>query len=129
MSCFLTPNVMNVVQSSDLGEESPKGLIVVLSKINGPCPIVSPFNHRPWLESVTTDFINVVSLPRLDGWPETKWKKELCLSQAKTFKAFLQQLLNILTNEKHELIIERDTLRRILTLFSFRIFREVSTLA
>jgi len=52
VSVELTPNVMNIVQSSDLRKESGKCLVVMLAIVDGTGPVVSPFNHGARGQSV-----------------------------------------------------------------------------
>ncbi len=42
---FLTPNMMNIVKSTNLGEKSGKSFIIFLTEVDGSSPIVTPFNH------------------------------------------------------------------------------------
>lgn len=76
----LTPNVMNVVQSTDLRKESSKCFIVILPVINGTGPVIAPFYHRPWFQRVRPNFVNMVVFPRFDIGPVTKCQKILQMS-------------------------------------------------
>lgn len=48
----LTPNVMHVIESTNLGEESSKGFVVVFTEVDGTCPVVAPLDHGARCQAV-----------------------------------------------------------------------------
>lgn len=91
-TALLTPNVMNIVQSSNLWEKSRKSFIIVLSKIDSSCPIVSPFNHCTRFECVTPDFVDITRLSEKNLRPVTECKKILKMTWSYYFSLFLNEL-------------------------------------
>lgn len=66
----LTPNVMDIVQSSDLREEPSKGLVIGGPVVNRPCPVISPLDHSTGLQAVRAHLINVIAVrARQWLWP------------------------------------------------------------
>lgn len=51
----LTPDVMDIVEAPNLGEEPTKCLIVGLTKVDGTGPVVSPLYHCARLLEVWLD--------------------------------------------------------------------------
>lgn len=49
---LLTPDVMDVVEAPNLGEEPTKCFVVGLTKVDGTGPVVSPLYHCAWLLEV-----------------------------------------------------------------------------
>lgn len=58
----LTPNVMDVVETSNLGEESGKGFIVAGPVRDGAGPVVGPLDHRARLQSVRAHLVDVAAV-------------------------------------------------------------------
>lgn len=54
-----TPNMMNIVQSTDLRKEAGECFVIRLTEIDGTRPIVAPFDHRARLQTVRTHLVNV----------------------------------------------------------------------
>lgn len=48
----LTPNVMHVVKSTNLREESGKGFVVVFTEVDSTCPVVAPLDHGARCQAV-----------------------------------------------------------------------------
>lgn len=69
---MLTPNMMHVVQSSNLGEKSSERFVVILPEIDGTGPVVAPFDHRTRFESVRSYFVNILGLSQQNLRPVTK---------------------------------------------------------
>jgi hypothetical protein len=72
--------MMNIVESSDLGEHPSKRFLIMLSEINSPSPVITPFDHRSWFQDVTTDFIDIVSISLAYLWPVAERKQELTMA-------------------------------------------------
>lgn len=66
---FVAPDVMDVVKSTDLREETAVSLMALLSVVDRTSPIVAPLNHRARLQSVRSHFIDVVALSWFNQWP------------------------------------------------------------
>lgn len=63
---------MDIVEAPYLTEESCKWFFIIFSVINSPGPVVTPFNHSSWFQTVTSNLINIVTTSSLNGWPVTK---------------------------------------------------------
>jgi hypothetical protein len=57
----VAPDVVNVVQATDLREESGVGFVILASEVDRTRPVVSPFDHGSGLEAVRAHFIDVVA--------------------------------------------------------------------
>lgn len=66
---LVAPHVVNIVQATDLREESTVSLIVDAAKVDGTSPVVAPFNHRSRLQAISTQLVDVVALPWRHHWP------------------------------------------------------------
>lgn len=74
----LTPNVMDIVQSSDLREEPSKGLVIGRPVVNRPCPVISPLDHSTGLQAVRAHLINVIAIrARQWLWPVAEGQEVL----------------------------------------------------
>jgi hypothetical protein len=67
--------MVNIVESSNLGEETSKRLI--LSEVNGTGPIVPPLDHGSGFQNITPNFVNVISLTWFGHRPVAEGKHEL----------------------------------------------------
>ncbi len=92
----LTPNMMHVVQSAHLREESGERFVVVAAEINGASPVVSPLDHGSRLQSVAPYFVNVRTGPVLDFRPITERQQKLQMASADVRTLLLDNFLVIL---------------------------------
>lgn len=74
---IVAPDMMYIIQSTDLREKSRISLVVIAAKVNSARPVVSPFNHSSRFQSVGSHLIDVVSLPRFHNWPVAESEKIL----------------------------------------------------
>lgn len=95
---MLTPNVVDLAESSNLGKEASKGLVVLAPMIDAPGPIIAPLNHSPRLEGVTPHLVYVASLPLLYRRPIAKGQHIFEGAIPQVFATLLQQCLIFLTN-------------------------------
>lgn len=69
--------MMNIVQSTNLGKECCKWLVIAAPVVDGTCPVVSPLNHGARFQAVAPYLIQVVPFPCLNGWPVAKCQQIL----------------------------------------------------
>lgn len=61
--------MMDIVQSTNLGKEGCKGLIIITSVVDSTCPVVSPFNHGSRFEIIAAHLIKVGTCTGFNRWP------------------------------------------------------------
>lgn len=99
----LTPNVMHIVQATDLREEPSKCFVVVLAIVDGPRPVVAPLDHGARLQSVRTDLVNVLVLPQCQLWPVAERQQVLQVARPQIGAPLLGELHVILLKAKAQI--------------------------
>lgn len=100
----LTPNVMNIVQATNLRKESGKWNIVCLTILDTSGPVISPFNHSTWFQTIWTHFIDMRWVSHFNLWPIAKCQHVLQMTWTQQNSTlFFKCLVILLKNEKEEL--------------------------
>jgi hypothetical protein len=74
---FLTPHMMDIVKSANLGKEGCKSLIIIASIVDSTCPVVSPFNHGSRFETIAAHLIKVRTCTWFNRWPVAECQQVL----------------------------------------------------
>jgi len=90
---LIAPNVVDVVEASDLGEESPERFIVALAERDGARPVVSPLDHRARLEEIGPNLVDIGPLALVDDGPKAERKQELVVAGAEQRQPFFRERL------------------------------------
>lgn len=122
---FVAPNVVNVVQTANLREESSVGFVVVASEGDGTCPVVAPFNHGAGLETVRAHFVDVVALTSCHDWPVAEGEQVLQMAGTQESTAFCRKLHVILKAEEIESRLEGLKGHRTYGIFLELAFRQI----
>jgi len=88
---LVAPDVVDIVETTNLGEIAAPSFIVALSEVDGLLPVGPPFNHCARLEEVRTQLIDVRSLSGITLWPEGKGQDILVVARAKELRAVLDE--------------------------------------
>ena len=92
----ITPDVMDVVQSTDLREESSKRFRVFRPKVDGASPVVAPFDHRARFQHIVSHFINIGPSPILDLRPKAEIQHVLNVPRTDAVSLLSPELLESL---------------------------------
>lgn len=93
---IVAPDVMYLVQSADLCEESGIRLVVAFAIVDGAGPVVAPLDHGTGFKSVSTHFVDVCAFAWLRDGPvaEVQQVLQVAVSQeASTFDSKLDVVL------------------------------------
>lgn len=104
----VAPDVVDVVQATDLWEESRVSLVIVATEVDCTCPVVAPFNHRAWLQSVRAHFVDVAAAAWFHHWPVAEPKQVLKMSWSQETAAFSSELDVVLKVNKAKRHDKRD---------------------
>lgn len=74
---FLTPHMMDIVESTNLRKEGCKCLIIITSIVDSTCPVVSPFNHGSRFETIAAHLIKVRTCTGFNRWPVAECQQVL----------------------------------------------------
>lgn len=96
LKIFISPKMVHHIELPNLREESPNCLITVLSKANGPGPVVAPLDHCSWSELVGPEFVYIGA--RSWHWliPETELQQQLVLPGEKHVTSGLSEIYKFL---------------------------------
>lgn len=93
---ILTPDMMHVIESANLGEKSCKSFVIILTIIDSFSPIITPFDHGSRFEAVGSNFVHIFAGPIYDFWPKTECQQKLKMPSPNVGTLFLNQLSIIL---------------------------------
>lgn len=116
---LIAPDVMDIVQSADLREETGVGLVVVFTEVDGAGPVVSPFNHGAGLQSIRSHLINVVAWSRIWDWPVAEVQQVLQVASSQESSTFAGEFHIVL--KRHN---KSEWIPRILSL-SYRVLLQL----
>ena len=60
---------MDVVQATNLREETSVGFVVVASVVDGACPVVAPLDHGARFQTIRAHLVDIRAITRLHHWP------------------------------------------------------------
>lgn len=98
----LTPDVMDVVQPADLGEEPGERLVVLLTEADRARPVVAPLDHRARLQPVRAHLVDVVRVARQDLRPVAEREHVLQVPRPQQQAALVFQRLIILRIDERD---------------------------
>lgn len=87
----LTPNMMHIIEPSDLRKESGKRFIVALTEFDGTSPIVAPLNHCARLQAIRSHLVNVTAHSIGNLWPITERQQILQMTRPQIGATFAHQ--------------------------------------
>jgi len=93
VQALVTPNMVDVVEASDLGEEAPERFVVALAERDGARPVVSPLDHRARLEEIGPNLVDIGPLALVDDGPKAERKQELVVAGAEQRQPFFRERL------------------------------------
>lgn len=86
-----TPNVMHIVQTSDLREEPGKRCVIAASEVNRTRPVIAPLDHGARLQAIRTHFVDIVAGAIGDQRPVAERQQVLEMARAQIGAALLHQ--------------------------------------